>query len=81
MLPAPIAKAVDGIPQTGVTPVIEAKGGFYVLRVEGRRPPRQMPLAEVKEQLVQMVTAQRKQAKFTEWLEERRRAAKIDIYL
>lgn len=81
MLPAAIAKAVDAIPQTGVTPVIEAKGGFYVLRVEGRRPPRQMPLAEVKDQLVQMVTAQRKQAKFAEWLEERRRAAKIELYL
>jgi parvulin-like peptidyl-prolyl isomerase len=81
MLPAAIAKAVDAIPQTGVTPVIEAKGGFYVLRVDGRRPPRQVPLAEVKDQLVQMVLAQRKQAKFAEWLGERRRAAKIEIYL
>jgi parvulin-like peptidyl-prolyl isomerase len=81
MLPATIAKAVEAIPQTGVTPVIEAKGGFYLLRVEGRRPPREVPLAEVKDRLVQMVTAERKQARFAEWLEERRRAAKIEIYL
>jgi parvulin-like peptidyl-prolyl isomerase len=81
MLPAAIATAVAAIPQTGITPVIEAKGGFYVLGVEGRRPPRQMSLAEVKDQLVQMVTAQRKQAKFAEWLEERRRAARVETYL
>jgi parvulin-like peptidyl-prolyl isomerase len=81
MLPAAIGKAVEAIPQTGVTPVIEAKGGFYLLRVEGRRSPRQVPLAEVKDRLIQMVTAERKQARFAEWLEERRRAAKIEIYL
>ena len=81
VLPAAMAKAVDAIPQRGVTPVIEAKGGFYVLRVEGRRPPRQMSLVEVKDHLVQIVTAQRKQAKFAEWLEERRRAARVVIYL
>ena len=81
MLPGAIAKAVEAIPQTGVTPVIEAKGAFYVLRVEGRRPPRQVPLAEVKDRLVQMVTSERKQARFAEWLAERRRAAKIEIYL
>jgi len=81
MLPGSIAKAVEGIPQTGVTPVIEGKGSFYVLRVEGRQGSRQVPLAEVKERIREVLAAERKQAKFAEWLGERRRAAKIEMYL
>jgi len=81
MLPGIMAKAVEAIPVTGVTPVIEAKGGFYVLRVEGRQAARQVPLAEVKDHIVQVLTAERKQAKFAEWLEERRQSARIERYL
>lgn len=81
VLPASIAKAVADVPQHGITPVVEGKGSFYVLRVEDRRPPRQVSLAEEKDAIMQVITAERKQAKFAEWLEERRRAAKIEIYL
>ncbi len=81
MLPAGIAQAVAEIPQTGITPVVEAKGKFYVVRVEGRQGPRQLPLDGIKDQLAQMLTAERKRAKFAEWLEERRRTARIEMYL
>lgn len=81
MLPATIATAVAPIPHTGITPVVEAKGGFYVVRVEGRQAPRQVSLAEMKDQIRERLTAERKQARFTEWLEERRRSAHIEIYL
>ncbi len=81
MLPPAVAAAVAEVPQTGITPVIEAKGKFYVVRVEGRQGPRQLSLAEVKDQLRQMLTAEGKRAKLNEWLEERRRAATIEVYL
>jgi parvulin-like peptidyl-prolyl isomerase len=81
MLPAAIATAVAAIPQAGITPVIETKGGFYVVRVEGRQAPRQIPFSEVKDQITQTLTAERKQAKFAEWVQERRRTARIQIYL
>jgi len=81
MLPVAIATVVAAIPQTGVTPVVEAKGGFYVVRVEGRQTPRQIPFAEVKGQIRERLTAERKQAKFAEWLEGRRRSARVQIYL
>jgi len=81
MLPPAIASAVAAIPQKGNTPVIETKGGFYVVRVEGRQAPRQIPFSEVKGQITQALTAERKQAKFTEWVQERRRTARIQIYL
>jgi parvulin-like peptidyl-prolyl isomerase len=81
MLPAAIATAVAAIPRTGITPVIEAKGGFYVIRVEGRQAPRRVPLAEVKDQIKERLTVERKQARFSGWLQERRRSAHIEIYL
>ncbi len=81
MLPASIAKQVAAISRTGLTPVIEARGAFYLVRVEDRQAPRQVPLAEVKEHIREILAAERKQAKFAEWLEERRRAARIEIYL
>ena len=81
MLPPAIATAVAAIPKAGVTPVIEAKGRFYVVRVEGRKDPRQLSLAEVQEGIKQMLLAERKRAKFAEWLNERRRSAHIEIYL
>lgn len=81
MLPTAIATAVAAIPQTGITPVIEAKGGFYVVRVEGRQPPRQLSLTEMKDQIREQLTAERKQAKFAEWLERCRRSDRVQVYL
>lgn len=81
MLPPAIAAAVASTPPRGITPVVEAKGRFYVVQVEGRRSSRQFSLAEVQGQIEQMLLVERKLAKFTEWLEERRRNARIEIYL
>ena len=80
ILPASIAKAVAAIPQTGITPVIEGKGSFYVLRVEARRASRQVSLEEARDRIKETLTGERKQAKFAEWLEERRRASRIERY-
>ncbi len=80
-LPPAIAAAVAEIPQADMTPVIEAKGKFCIVRVEGRQGPRQLSLAEVRDQLRHMLTAERKRAKFNGWLEEQRRTAKIEVYL
>lgn len=81
MLPAAIATAVAAIPRTGITPVIEAKGGFYVVRIEGRQAPRELSLVEAKDQIRKQLTAERKQAKFAKWVQERRRSARIQVFL
>lgn len=81
MLPAALVASVSSIAGTGVTPVVKAKDDYYVLRVEGRQAARQLSLAEVKDQIRQMLIAQKKQIVFTEWLQERRRAARIEVYL
>jgi peptidyl-prolyl cis-trans isomerase C len=81
MLPEALAAAVEAIPRTGITPVVEAGKRYYLVRVEGRRAPRQLALAEVQDQIRQMLTAQRKQARFAEWLQQRRHSARIDILL
>jgi hypothetical protein len=61
--------------------VVETQGRFFVVRVEGREGPRDVPLTEVKDRLAQALLADRKRMKFTEWLEERRKSARIEIYL
>lgn len=79
-VPAAIADAVKAIPGTGITPVIPAGDKFFVLRVEGRQGSRQVPLAEVKEQLKPALLLERKRQKFSEWLAEVRNKANIEIY-
>jgi parvulin-like peptidyl-prolyl isomerase len=81
LLPPTIAAAVTATPKNGLTPVIEAKGRYYVVRVEDRQGPRQAPFSAVQEQIRSMLTAERKQAAFNAWLSERRRNARIEVYL
>ncbi len=81
VLPPVIAKAVETITGTGMTPVVEASGKFYVVRVEGRQAPRQLTLDEVKDQLRQRLMTERKRGRFMEWFEERRRSARVEINL
>ncbi len=65
----------------GKARVIEAVGVFYEVHVEGRKTPRQVPLAEVKDQIGEQLTAKREQARFAEWLQGRPRSARIQVYL
>ena len=80
MLPPAIAEAVNAIPKTGLTPVVAGGDKFYILRIEGRQGERQVPLAEVKDQLKPALLLERKRAKFGEMLAELRKNAKIEIF-
>jgi foldase protein PrsA len=81
MLPPPVATAVEAIAQKGITPVVEAQNRFFVVRVEGRQAPRRIPLTDMKDRLTKSLLTKRKRAQFAEWFQERRRNAKIEIYL
>jgi hypothetical protein len=76
-----VAAAVAATPARGLTPVVEMQSRSFVVQVEGREPPREVPLAEVKEQLAKALLAERKRSRFMEWFAERRRAAQVKIYL
>jgi parvulin-like peptidyl-prolyl isomerase len=80
-LPGPVAAAAGAAAINALTPVVEVQGRFFVVKVEGREGPREVPLAEAKDRLGKALLAERKRMKFTEWLEERRRSARIEIYL
>ncbi len=80
MLPPPIAQAVNAIPKTGMTPVIASGDKYYILRIEGRQGERQVPLAEVKDQLKPALLLERRRAKFGEMLADLRQSAKVEIY-
>jgi parvulin-like peptidyl-prolyl isomerase len=81
MMPPAIGQAIAAIKETGMTPVVENGGKFYLLKVEGRQPARQVPLAELKEQLKPAMLLERRRAKFTEMLNELRKNAKVEVYL
>lgn len=59
--------------------MVETLTRFFVVRVEGRQASRRLPLAEMKDHLTRTLLTERKRAKFTEWLDERRRSAKIEV--
>lgn len=81
MMPPAIGQAIAAIKDSGLTPVVENGGKFYLLRVEGRQPARQVPLAELKEQLRPAMLLERRRAKFTEMLNELRKGAQVEVYL
>lgn len=81
VLPPPVAAAVESTRDKGITPVVDTPNRFFVVRVEGRQASRRLPLAEMTDHLTRTLLMERKRAKFNEWLDERRRSARIEIYL
>lgn len=80
-LPKALAEAVTNLKGRGITPVVVAGGGFYILKVEETRGPRQLAFAEARERVGQALLEQKRQARLEEWLAEQRKKAKVEIFL
>lgn len=61
------------------TKPIQSKNGWHVIKVLEIKPPRQLPLAEVRERAEKATRGQKQQEARTFWLTRLRAAAKIDI--
>ncbi|NLE65167.1 MAG: hypothetical protein GX606_04545 [Elusimicrobia bacterium] len=62
-----------------VSDVIETPEGFYILKIEGETPARQMAFEDVREQLYQQIFQEKFRARFKAWLKELREKAYVEI--
>lgn len=63
----------------GVLKVVKSAYGFHIIEVLERRGEGQLSFAQVKPQILRQLRADRSQALFATWLEERVRTAKVSV--
>ncbi len=61
-----------------ISPVFITQLGFHIARVTGRRPPAPKPFEEVKEEVKRRIIDEYRDEKFTEFLVELKKGAKIE---
>lgn len=57
---------------------VKSQSGYHIIKLEGREKEKQLTYDQVKEQLVETLLYQEKNQKFSEYVEELRKAAKIE---
>jgi parvulin-like peptidyl-prolyl isomerase len=73
-----IEKAVFGLQPGEMTGPLETQYGFYLIRVEDRKPERTFPFDEVKTVVWKKIEAKKKDERMIEWLGSLRKKAKIE---
>jgi peptidyl-prolyl cis-trans isomerase C len=64
-----------------VSEVVETPFGFHIIKVAERRPDRQVSLAEVRNDIVEFLSAQQKQGKAESFIEQLKAKSKIEILI
>jgi peptidyl-prolyl cis-trans isomerase C len=59
------------------SPVLKSVYGFHIYRVEELKPGRQLPFSEAKDNIRQLLMADREQAAYSAWLEQEIRQASV----
>jgi len=60
-----------------VSGVVESLKGFYLVKLDDKKEPRQIPFEEAKEKIKKQLTAQERERLFKEWMDGLRGRAKI----
>jgi peptidyl-prolyl cis-trans isomerase SurA len=74
-----VRTAIKGLPEGGVTEAVPLDIGYHIFKVTGKTPEREYTYDEIKDQLRQMVTQERMQNKYEQWLAEIKKKTFIDI--
>jgi foldase protein PrsA len=75
----PITDAAFSLKPGATSGIIKAPDGWVILKVEARRAPGVVPLAEMKAQIRQRMQIERLEEVRMHWLTEARKAAKLDV--
>lgn len=67
------------LPINGLSPVLESSFGFHIFKVEKKEPAGVRKFDEVRNLIDQLVTAQREQKEYTQWLDQQIRKSKVWI--
>jgi len=78
-LPPAIAKNVSGLKKGERSPVFQTKEGYHIFQVDDVIPARLVPFKEAKPQIKQVLLEKKRQHKFSRWLNQLKKKAKIDI--
>jgi foldase protein PrsA len=73
--------ALDKLKKGQMSGLVQSTYGWHIILVTDTRPAKQQSLAEVKTQIQQIVLSKRKAEAYQQYLDELRKAAKIDILL
>jgi peptidyl-prolyl cis-trans isomerase SurA len=68
MLNEALARAIAGLADGQLSPVLEVKGDFYILRVDGRQAAGAQPLVQVAREIGEGLRKQADEARYAEWI-------------
>lgn len=68
-----------GLPVGGVSDVIETGAGFHIIKVEERQAEPVAPLADVRDQIREILLDEKMRSRVREWTQELRTKARIEI--
>jgi foldase protein PrsA len=71
--------ALDKLSKGQISPLVQSTYGWHIITVTETRPAKQSTLDEVKSQIEQLITQQRKADAYQKFLEQLRAAAKIQV--
>lgn len=77
-IPAPLHQALGSLKPGRVSKPVQGPGGWYVLKVLGRRAAHVVPFAQVRKSLLDDLTARKRAAKLERWLDTARENATIE---
>ena len=79
MLNEDLAKAIAGLTNGQLSPVLEVKGDFYILRVDGRQAAGLQPLAAVAREVGEGLRKQADETRYAEWIERLRSRSYVHL--
>lgn len=75
----PFADAAFALNEGEISDIVETQYGYHIIKVTGKKPQRQTPFDEVKEQIKQSLLQQKTNTEMSNWIAELRENATIEM--
>ena len=72
-------EAISGLGVGEISSLIRTEDGFHIIKLEGRKAPRQMELSEVRDRIKTFIFAEKWERRYREWIGELKKKAYIKI--